>query len=65
VHQQLKQLKNHKENKMAKGVKHYFKSGKEYKGATHKDTKGKLMSGKKHTASSKYLVHKKQLKKKK
>ena len=49
---------------MAKGVKHYFKSGKEYKGATHKDNKGRLMSGKTHTASSKYLVHKKDLKKK-
>ena len=50
---------------MAKGVKHYFKNGKEHKGSTHKDAKGRLMSGKKHTASSKYLVHKKQLKKKK
>jgi hypothetical protein len=50
---------------MAKGVKHYFKSGKEYKGATHKDTKGRLMSGKTHIASSKYLVHKKDLKKQK
>ena len=42
---------------MAKGVKHYFKTGKEHKGATHKDKKGKVMSGAKHTASSKYLVH--------
>ena len=42
---------------MAKGVKHYFKSVKEHKGATHKDAKGKVMSGAKHTASSKYLVH--------
>jgi ATP/ADP translocase len=43
---------------MAKGVKHYFKTtGKEHKGATHKDAKGKVMSGAKHTASSKYLVH--------
>ena len=25
---------------MAKGVKHYFKTGKEHKGATHKDAKG-------------------------
>ena len=41
-----------------KGVKHFFKSGKQYKGATHKDSKGKLMS-------SKYLVHKKKLKGKK
>jgi hypothetical protein len=44
---------------MAAGVKHYFKDGKEYKGPTHKDAKGKLMSGAKHTASSKHLVHKK------
>ena len=41
---------------MAKGIKHYFKNGKEYKGATHK-TNGNLMSGAKHTATSKLLVH--------
>jgi len=41
---------------MAKGVKHYFKNGKEHKGATHK-TNGKVMSGAKHTATSKLLVH--------
>ena len=46
---------------MAKGGKHYFKNGKEHKGATHKDAKGKVMSGAKHTASSKYLVHRKDL----
>ena len=46
---------------MAAGVKHYFKSGSEHKGATHKDAKGKVMSGAKHTASSKYLVHMKDL----
>jgi hypothetical protein len=46
---------------MAAGVKHYFKNGTEYKGATHKDAKGKVMSGKTHTASSKYLFHKKDL----
>ena len=46
---------------MAKGVKHYFKNGKEHKGATHKDAKGKVMSGNTHTASSKFLVHKKDL----
>jgi hypothetical protein len=46
---------------MATGVKHYFKNGTEYKGATHKDAKGKVMSGKTHTASSKYLFHKKDL----
>jgi len=46
---------------MAKGIKHYFKTGKEHKGATHKDAKGKVMSGAKHTASSKFLVHMKDL----
>jgi len=46
---------------MAKGVKHYFKNGKEHKGATHKDAKGRVMSGARHTASSKYLVHLKDL----
>ena len=44
------------------GVKHFFKDGKEHKGGTHKDAKGKLMSGFKHTASSKYLFHAKDLK---
>ena len=42
---------------MGKGLKHYFKTGKEHKGATHKDAKGKVMSGANHTASSKFLVH--------
>ena len=46
---------------MAKNVKHYFKNGKEHKGATHTDAKGRVMSGKTHTASSKFLVHKKDL----
>ena len=41
---------------MAKNMKHYFRNGKEHKGATHK-TGGKLMSGAKHTASSRNLVH--------
>jgi hypothetical protein len=49
------------EPQAAAGVKHYFKNGTEYKGATHKDAKGKVMSGKTHTASSKYLFHKKDL----
>jgi len=46
---------------MATGVKHYFKNGTEHKGATHKDAKGKVMSGKMHTASSKYLFPKKDM----
>ena len=46
---------------MAAGSKHFLPSGKEHKGATHKDASGKLMSGSKHTASSKYLSHSKLL----
>ena len=46
---------------MAKGVKHYYKDGTEHKGGMHKDAKGKLMSGAKHTKSSKYLFHFKEL----
>ena len=42
---------------MAKGVKHYFRDGTEHKGATHKDPKGKPMSGARHTKNSKYLYH--------
>jgi hypothetical protein len=42
---------------MAKGVKHYYRDGIEYKGATHKDAKGRLMSGAKHTKNSKYVFH--------
>jgi len=46
---------------MATGVKHYFKNGTEHKGDTHKDKKGRVMSGKTHTKSSRFLVHKKDL----
>jgi len=46
---------------MAAGMKHYLKDGKEYKGPTHKDASGKLMTGAKHTAASKNLFHKKDL----
>jgi hypothetical protein len=47
-----------------KGVAHYKKDGTLYKGTnTHKDAKGKLMSGKNHTASSSYLFHAKELSK--
>lgn len=42
---------------MAKGVKHYFRDGTEHTGGTHKDAKGKLMSGARHTKNSKYLYH--------
>ena len=48
---------------MAKGVKHYFRDGTEHKGATHKAPKGKIMSGARHTASSKYLYHMNELSK--
>ena len=42
-------------------MKHYFKNGNEHTGGTHKDSKGKLMSGVKHTANSKFLFHKNEL----
>ena len=47
-----------------KGVKHYTKDGKEWKGATHKMPGGKLHTGKTHGKNSKPLVHKKDIKKK-
>ena len=50
---------------MLKGVKHYFRDGTEHKGGTHKDAKGRLMSGAKHTKNSKYLYHKSELPKQK
>ena len=46
---------------MAKGVKHYYRDCTECKRPTHKDAKGRLMSGAKHTKSSKYLFHFKDL----
>jgi hypothetical protein len=45
-----------------KGVKHYTKKGKEWKGATHKMDDGVLHTGKTHTKNSKVLVHKEDLK---
>ena len=47
-----------------KGVPHFKKDGTIFKGATHKDSKGKLMSGKTHTKKSVYLFHINQLPKK-
>ena len=44
---------------MGANSKHYLPNGKEYKGPTHKDAKGKVMTGNKHTKNSKYLSHKK------
>jgi hypothetical protein len=41
---------------MAKGTKHYLKSGKEYTGSVHK-MNGQVHTGAKHTASSKVLTH--------
>tara|TARA_R110000744_G_scaffold94066_1_gene181601 strand:+ start:13254 stop:13481 length:228 start_codon:yes stop_codon:yes gene_type:complete len=51
-------LKKRKVEIMAKNKPHYLPSGKLYKGLTHKDSKGKLMTGAKHTAASKFLTHK-------
>lgn len=47
-----------------KGVKHYLKSGTEFKGATHKMASG-LFTGKVHSKTSVKLVHAKNLKAKK
>ena len=47
-----------------KGVPHFKKDGTIYKGQTHKDAKGKLMSGKTHTKSSTYVYHINELPKK-
>ena len=48
-----------------KGVKHYTRDGKEWKGGTHKMPNGELHTGKTHSKSSKKLVHLKNIKKKK
>lgn len=42
---------------MAKGVPHYFKSGRLHKGKMHKMPDGSLHSGEKHTARSQKLFH--------
>ena len=54
---------NEKENEvlMAAGSKHFLRSGKLYKGPTHKMKDGALHTGAKHTASSKPLFHMKDL----
>jgi len=46
-----------------KGVPHYTKGGKLYKGKTHKHPSIGLMSGDKHTASSVKLYHKDEISK--
>jgi hypothetical protein len=48
-----------------KGVPHYKKDGTLYKGKnTHKDSSGRIMTGKTHTKSSVDLFHLKELPKK-
>ena len=47
-----------------KGVKHYTKDGKEWKGTTHKMPNGSLRTNKTHTPTSQKLVHYKDLSKK-
>ena len=42
---------------MGMGVKHYLKTGKEFKGKYHKMPNGQLHSGATHTKSSKRLFH--------
>ena len=47
-----------------KGVKHYTKDGKEWKGNMHKMPNGSLHTNKTHTKTSQKLVHYKELSKK-
>jgi len=47
-----------------KGVKHYTKDGKEWKGNVHKMPNGSLHTNKTHTKTSQKLVHYKELSKK-
>jgi len=42
---------------MGMGVKHYLKTGKEFKGKYHKMPNGQLHSGATHNKSSKRLFH--------
>ena len=42
---------------MGKGMKHYFRDGKEHKGGTHKMPNGQLHSGKTHGKTSKRIYH--------
>jgi len=46
---------------MGKSTKHYFKTGKEYKGNVHKMNNGTIHTGKTHTKNSKIVVHFKDL----
>ena len=46
---------------MAKGVKHYLKSGVEYTGPMHKMPNGSMHTGRTHTPNSKLVVHFKEL----
>ena len=44
-----------------KGVKHYFRNGKEHKGGSHKMSNGDTHSGKTHGKTSQKLFHFKDL----
>ena len=46
---------------MGKSTKHYFKTGKEHKGAVHKMPNGQIHTGKTHNKTSKQVVHFKDL----
>tara|TARA_R100001510_G_C7567946_1_gene145478 strand:- start:99 stop:269 length:171 start_codon:yes stop_codon:yes gene_type:complete len=46
---------------MAAGTKHYFRDGKEFKGAVHKMPNGSIHTGKTHSKTSKRVFHFKDL----
>ena len=57
IHKTLKEAKLSEK----KGVPHYTKDGKEWKGATHKMPNGKLMTQNPHNKNSEELFHKEDL----
>ncbi len=56
-----KKVKRKRVNVVGAKTKHYFKTGKEFKGAVHKMPNGTIHTGKTHTKTSKPVVHFKDL----
>ena len=61
VSQWKRKVKRKKVNVVGAKTKHYFKTGKEFKGAVHKMPNGSIHTGKTHSKTSKPVVHFKDL----
>jgi len=61
ANQWKKERKRKKVDVMGAKTKHYFKTGKEFKGAVHKMPNGQIHTGKTHSKTSKQVVHFKDL----